>query len=327
MKKLNKLFCIIFLMLIYILPVCAYTDKVFLGGENIGIEVKTKGVLVVGLYKVNNEFIASSSGIKKGDYIINVNDHDVYNINDFSKEIENDLDKENINIKYKHNNKIYDSSLRIINEDNEYKTGLYVKDSVSGIGTLTVIDPGSNRYLALGHAVIDSSTNTLLNIDSGSIYASYITGISKSSNGSPGEKIGEANEEDVYGNISKNTDKGIFGKYEKEIGNRKLMKVADPKEIVLGGASILTVLDKDKVEEFSINIDKIDYNDDLKNMLFTITDPVLLEKTGGIVQGMSGSPIIQNGKIIGAVTHVIVDDCTKGYGIFITNMLEESERE
>lgn len=326
--RFKKIFLgLIISLLLPISNVLSYSSEVYVGGENIGIEVKTKGVLVIGLYKVNNNMIAASSGINKGDYIISVNNNEVNNISDFSKEIENDPDKESIDIKYRREKKVYETSLKIVNDNNEYKTGLYVKDSISGIGTLTVIDPATNRFLALGHAVIDSTTNSLLTIDSGSIYASYITGINKSSDGVPGEKIGEANSDDKYGTVSKNSDKGIFGTYEKELNNRKLMKVADPDEIVLGGASILTVVDQDTISEFSINIDKIDKKDDLKNILFTITDKELLDKTGGVVQGMSGSPIIQNGKVVGAVTHVIVDDCSKGYGIFITNMLEESEKE
>ena len=320
---------IIFSLLLFFIPqvLLAYSNEVYVGGENIGIEVKTKGVLVLGLYKVNDEYIAKSSGITKGDYIIKVNNNTINSIEELGNEIDNDEDKNEIDVEYSRNNKMYNTSLKIEKENDEYKTGLYVKDSVSGIGTLTLIDPAGNRFLALGHAVLESSTNSILDINSGSIYSSYITGINKSSDGVPGEKVGEANENDIYGTIDNNTDKGIFGTYEKEISNRKLMKIATNNEIVLGGASILTVVDGDTVSEFSINIDKIDKNDKLKNILFTITDKELLNKTGGIVQGMSGSPIIQNNKIVGAVTHVIVDDVTKGYGIFIVNMLEESEKE
>ena len=315
------------IMLLFPLTVLGYSEEVYLGGDNIGIEVKTKGVLVIGLYKVNNSFIASSSGIEKGDYIISVNNNDINSIDDLSKEIEKDPDKEKIDIKYKRNKEIHNTSLKIEKENDEYKTGLYVKDSVSGIGTLTLIDPEDNRFLALGHAVLDNTTNSVININSGSIYSSYITGINKSDNGSPGEKVGESNIDDKYGIVSKNTEKGIFGTYEKEFKDRRLIEVGKPNEIKTGKATIMTVLDKDKVMEYEINISSIDYNDSMKNILFEITDTELLSKTGGIVQGMSGSPIIQNNKIIGAVTHVIVDDCKKGYGIFITNMLEESERE
>ena len=325
--RTKKIIIIFILLLLPVTTVFSYSSEVYVGGENIGIEVKTNGVLVIGLYKVNNEFIAKDSGIDKGDYIVSVNGEDINNIDDFTNEINKDEDKESIDIQYKRGKKIYDSKLKIVKEEDDYKTGLYVKDEVSGIGTLTLIDPANNKFLALGHAVLDNSTNSILDIDDGSIYSSYITGINKSSEGNPGEKIGESNPDNKYGIITENTDKGIFGTYEKEIESKKLVKVGDIDEITLGEASILTVVDGDKVSEFSINIDKIDKKDELKNMMFTITDNELLSKTGGIVQGMSGSPIIQNGKIIGAVTHVIVDDCKRGYAIFITNMLEESEKE
>ena len=326
--RFKKVFItLIISLLLPITTVFSYSSEVYVGGENIGIEVKTKGVLVIGLYKVNNSFIAKDSGLDKGDYIISVNGNSINTIEDFTNEINNDEDKNSIDIEFRRGKRTYNTTLSIVKDNDEYKTGLYVKDEVSGIGTLTLIDPANNRYLALGHAVLDSSTNSILDINDGSIYSSYITGINKSSGGNPGEKIGEANPDDKYGTVETNTNKGIFGTYQKAIENKKLMKVGSPEEIVLGGASILTVVDGNTIHEYNINIDKIDKNDDMKNILFTITDTELLDKTGGIVQGMSGSPIIQNNKIIGAVTHVIVDDCKKGYGIFITNMLEESEKE
>lgn len=305
--------------------ILAFSDNVIVGGENVGIMVKTKGVLVVGLYKVDNELIAASTNIKPGDYITKINNVSVNNIDDFSREINNDSDKESIDIEFKRGNKTYNTNLKLKKVDNDYKTGLYVKDTVSGIGTLTFIDPNTKTFGALGHQILDSSSNNILNINDGSIYHSYITGINKSTNGKVGEKESLSEENKVYGDIKENTIRGIFGKYDNEINNSKLTPVAKNNEIVLGGASILTVVSDDEVKEFKINIDKIDYNDKTKNILFTITDEELLSKTGGVVQGMSGSPIMQNGKLIGAVTHAIVDDCKRGYGIFITNMLEEAD--
>lgn len=322
--KIKRIVLFIFIYLIMPITTFAYSDEVYLGGDNIGIEVKTKGILVIGLYKVNNDFIAKSSGIEKGDYIIKINDNIVNTIDDFSKEIVEDNDKKDVKVEYKRNNKIYTTNLKIYNDNNSYKTGLYIKDEVSGIGTLTLIDPSNNRFLALGHAVYDNSTNNILDIDNGSIYSSYITGIDRSSNGSPGEKLSESNYEDKYGIVTDNKEEGLFGTYEKDIGERKLIKVASIDEIKLGEASIYTVVDGNEIKEYHIRIDRIDKNDSIKNILFTVTDSELLDKTGGIIQGMSGSPIVQNNKIVGAINHVIVDDCTKGYGIFITNMLKES---
>ena len=302
----------------------AYSNKLIVGGQNIGIEVKTKGILVVGLYKVNDTLLASTSGIKKGDYIVKVNNNNINNISDFTKEIENDDDKKSIDIEYLRNNKSYKTVLDIAKVDNEFKTGLYVKDTISGIGTLTFIDPETKTFGALGHEILDKNSESELLIDNGSIYYSYITGITKSSNGTPGEKEAEVDSSKVFGTINDNTIKGIFGKYTGQLNNN-LYDVAKVDEIRLGKAEIFTVTDGEKIEKYSINIEKINKDDETKNILFTIDDENLLNKTGGIVQGMSGSPIIQDNKIIGAVTHVIVDNCKKGYGIFITNMLEEAE--
>lgn len=323
--KIKKIFITFILLIMPINIVFAYSEEVIIGGQNIGIEVKTNGVLVIGYYKVNNEYIAKKSGIDSGDYIIKVNGNDIKTIDDFSKEIELDEDKESIDITYKRNKNIYNTSLDLYNDNGEYRTGLYVRDKVSGIGTLTMIDPATKKFLALGHQIIDSNTNTILDIDTGSIYNSYITGITKSSNGNPGEKKAISYSDDIYGLVKSNTNMGIFGDYIKDINTSSLVKIAQNDEIKTGKATILTSVESDIVKEYEINIDSIDINDDLKNILFTIKDKELLDKTGGIVQGMSGSPILQNGKLIGAVTHVIVDDCKRGYGIFIVNMLNKSE--
>lgn len=311
-----------------IIPFCevfAYSNRLYVGGENIGIEVKTKGVLVIGLYKVNNTLINESSGITKGDYITKINDIEIKNIEEFSREINKNKDNDEVLVEYRRGNSINKTNIKLYKDNDEIKTGLYVKDSVSGIGTLTAIDPSNNKFFALGHAVLDSSTNNVLQIDDGSIYSSYITGINKSSDGNPGEKYGESNIENKYGIITGNTNKGIFGSYDKSYDSNRILDIKESDEIKLGKASIYTVIDKDEIKEYSINIDSISYNDKLKNILFTITDKELLEKTGGIIQGMSGSPIVQDNKIIGAVTHVVVNDPTRGYGIFITTMLKEAE--
>ena len=324
--KFKKFFLMLLITLI-IIPTnaLAYSDKLIVGGQNIGIEVKTKGILVVGLYKINNELIADSSGLKPGDYIVKVNNNKVESISDFTKEINNDDDKLNVNIQYIRNGKTYNSVLKLVNFDNEYKTGIYVKDTINGIGTLTFVDPETKKFGALGHEIIDKNTNSILNIDDGSIYYSYITGINKSVNGTPGEKEATVDQNKTYGVIDENTTKGIFGTYTSDLDDSTLYEVSKPNEVKTGLASIYTVLDGEVLQSYTINIDSINLKDSTKNIIFTITDDQLLEKTGGIVQGMSGSPIIQDGKIVGAVTHVIVNDCTKGYGILITNMLEEAE--
>lgn len=325
--KIKKFFITLLISFI-IIPssVFAYSDKLIVGGQNIGIEVKTKGILVVGLYKVNDVLVAESSGIKAGDYITKVNNNLVNNISDFTREIDNDSDKNKISIEYFRDNKSYTTTLNLIKVDNEYKTGLYVKDTINGIGTLTFIDPVNKTFGALGHEIQEKESKKQLKIEDGSIYYSYITGISKSTNGIPGEKEANTDNSKVYGEIKKNTISGIFGNYTKELDDSNLYPVATIDEVKTGNAQIYTVTDGETITSYSINIEKINKDDDTKNILFTITDKSLLDKTGGIVQGMSGSPIIQNGSIIGAVTHVVVDDCKKGYGVSIVNMLEESEK-
>lgn len=302
----------------------AYTDKVYIGGENVGIEVKTDGVLVVGLYKINDNFIQNS--VNPGDYIIEVNGNTILSIDDFAREINNDEDKESLDIKIRRNNKYINTKIPLVNDNNEYKTGLYVKDEISGIGTLSFIDPTNNNFFCLGHQISDQSDD-IVDISSGSIYYSYITDINRSSNGNVGEKEAITDDSNKYGTINKNTNKGIFGTYEKDYSNKQIYEVASKEEVKLGEAKLLTVTKNEEIKEYSINIDSIDLNDSIKNMMFTVTDKELIDNTGGIVQGMSGSPIVQNNKIIGVVTHVIINDTKRGYAIFTVNMLEEAEKE
>lgn len=241
------------------------------------------------------------------------------------KVIENSNNKSNIIITYLRGNKTNDTSLKLSkSSDNIYKTGLYVKDSISGVGTLTFIDPNTKLFGALGHEIIEKNTGQKLEIKDGKIYSSTVTGITRSDIGKPGEKAARYDSSDIFGNVKENTTSGIFGNYTSTIPDKKLYKVAKEDEVKTGNATIFTVIDGNTIESFAINILKINKNT-TKNILFEITDSRLLRNTGGIVQGMSGSPIIQDNFIVGAVTHVVVDDPTKGYGIFITTMLEEAE--
>lgn len=320
----KKLITFLLAILMPISITFAYTDKVYIGGENVGIEVKTDGVLVVGLYKINDNFIQNS--VNPGDYIIEVNGNKILSINDFANEINNDEDKESLDIKIRRNNKIINTKIPLIYDNNEYKTGLYVKDEITGIGTLSFIDPTNNNFFCLGHQISDQSDD-IVDISSGSIYYSYITDINRSSNGNVGEKEAITDESNKYGTINKNTNKGIFGTYEKDYSSKQIYEVASKEEVKLGEAKLLTVTKNEEIKEYSINIDSIDLNDSIKNMMFTVTDQELIDNTGGIVQGMSGSPIVQNNKIIGVVTHVIINDTKRGYAIFTVNMLEEAEKE
>lgn len=327
LKKIKTNFMLL-LWVICIIPiqVSAYSDYILAGGENIGIELKSDAVLVVGTYETGGVNPAEKAGIRAGDKITKVNNIPADTINKMIEIIGEKGNEKNVKITYQRGNSEYETTLTLIKDtDNIYKTGLYVKDSISGIGTLTFIDPNTKLYGALGHEIIEKTTGQKLEIKEGSIYSSTVTGITPSDKGHAGEKNARYNTTEVYGNIKENTKAGVFGTYNK-VPNKKLYKVAKEEEVTLGKAKILTVITENKVEEFTINILKVNKSKNTtKNLLFEITDEKLLSKTGGIVQGMSGSPIIQNDNIIGAVTHVVVDDPTKGYGIFITTMLEEAE--
>lgn len=322
MKKLTR-----YLLLFYLfipISVFAYSEYIMASGKNIGIELKSNNIIIVGSYKIDDYNVLLESDLKIGDKILKIDDYNITSVVSMQNAI-NKLNKDNVKVTYKRNNLEYTTNIKLHKEDGEYKTGLYVRDSIRGVATLTYIDTANNSFGALGHEILEKSTKSKFDSDTGSIFASTVTGITKSTDGNPGEKNAHSNSLDVYGKVIENTTSGIFGEYTAPLPKTKLYKVAKPDEIKLGEAKILTVIDGDKVEEFGINILKINKNSKSKNILFEVTDKNLLDVAGGIVQGMSGSPIIQDDKIIGAVNFVVVDRTNKGYGIFITTMLEEAE--
>lgn len=320
MKKFIVFLC---LSLFCPLSVFAYSNEVILGGTTIGINIESD-VMVIGFYKIGGKY--HKSDLVEGDIITKVEDDEIHTINDLSTSLEKYVEQEEITITYLRGNKENTTLLSLYFEDGMYKTGLYVKDGVTGIGTLTFIDPATNTYGALGHEVLESTTSKIVEVRSGSIFENSITSIDSSANGDPGSKNAKFYYNNIYGDIDKNTKYGIYGTYTKEYDDTSLIEVADSSEVKIGPAVIYTVLEDEKVEKFEIEITKINENSEIKNISFEITDQELLDKTGGVVQGMSGSPIVQNDKLIGAVTHVVTDNVTTGYGLFITTMLEESEK-
>lgn len=320
MLKKIQLFALFFILLIpsYAL---AYSDYVIASGDNIGIKLQIKGIIVVGTYNINGIDPAAKAGLKAGDVITTINNKNVNSIDDINNITSNSNDSI-ITIGYIRDNIKSQTVLHLENN----KTGLYLKDTISGIGTLTYIDPKTKTFGALGHEITNSSNGEIVEVLDGKIFTSSIISITPSNNGVPGEKNASLNSNDILGKIYENTNKGVFGIYHGDIIEDSLYKVAKPSEIEIGKAKIKTVLSDNEIEEYDINIISLKKTkDNTQNIIFEITDEELLRKTGGIVQGMSGSPIIQGDYIIGAVTHVVVQDPTKGYGIFITNMLEEGE--
>lgn len=317
----------IFLTVLLIpINVFAYSNYVVLGGQNIGINIENKGVIVIGFYKINGSFNKGSTELKVGDLITKVDDTEITSIKELTKAIENNIVDNKVSLTFIRNDKEYTTEISLYKENNTYKTGLYVKDSIKGIGTISYIDPETKIYGSLGHEIIESNSNTKIDVKTGYIFESSVTGIDKSIDGSPGEKTAKFNSSNVFGTIDKNTIYGIFGTYTQEIDETNLIEVASKEDIKVGKAYIYTVLKDNEIEKFEINITNINDYNKIKNISFEITDERLLNQTGGIVQGMSGSPIVQNNKICGVVTHVVIDKVKTGYGLFITTMLEEGEK-
>lgn len=240
-----------------------------------------------------------------------------------SNAIEKFIGNESVTITYIRKGIEKQTKLDLISIDGVIKTGLFVKSSIMGIGTLSYVDPNTLIYGALGHEIVESNTNERVEIKEGTIFNSYVTGIEKSAIGTPGSKIAKFNYNFEFGNVVKNTRYGIFGIYNDKINSDNLIKVGEAK---IGQAKIKTVLNGEKDEEYNIEITKINESSDIKNITFKINDDRLISLTGGVIQGMSGSPIIQNDTLVGALTHVIVDNPYSGYGIFIQKMLEEGEK-
>ena len=320
----TKVLVFAFLTLIIPFQVYAYSDYIIAGGENVGIKINSNYVMVVGSYDIGSN---QNKTLVPGDKILRINGYKVSSINEMLNVISKTIKNSSVSVDYLRGMEENTTTLKLVLDENGvYKTGLYVRDSISGVGTLTYIDPNTKLYGALGHEIIEKNTSQKLDIKDGQIYQSNVISIVPSRSNSPGEKNANYNQDNVYGTINENTYAGIFGDYTATIPDKKLYKVATINDIKLDKAQILTVVEGDKIESFDINILKLNNGYDSKNILFQITDERLLEKTGGIVQGMSGSPIVQGDYIIGAVTHVVVNEPTKGYGILITNMLEEAEK-
>ncbi len=312
--------------------------QVIPGGHSIGVKMNIKGVLVVGMEEIENsmgEYINPSleSGLQIGDVILAINGTDV-NDSSHVQSLINDSSNE-VKIKIKRKDNIFNFNVKPVLSklDNAYRIGLWVRDKTAGVGTLTYYNTLDKTFGALGHAITDVDTGILYNVQDGEILNSKVLSVQQGKSGYPGEIKGIFYEADKpIGALRFNTEFGIFGEIYNNIRNpmfQTSIPIGYQNDIRKGKAYILTTLEDNKIDRYEVYIEKINYQTkpDTKSMIIRVTDERLLKKSGGIVQGMSGSPIIQNGKLIGAVTHVFVNDPSKGYAIFIEWMLRINESE
>ncbi len=303
-------------------------------GRTIGLKLYTDGVLVVGMSEVDGIDGVKykpyeNSGIKEGDMLKSINGKPISNTEELV-DIINESKGESISIRYqRESEEIYTTITPVKVSDDVYMIGLWVRDAAAGIGTLTYVEEATSSFAALGHGINDIDTNKLLNISNGELVTSQIVSIIKGEKGKAGEIRGIIEGGESIGNIEVNSTIGVYGKVTNfnYINSVKLpeVTVAQRNEIKEGKATIICQLtNEDKVEEYEIEIKKIyriNYKDN-KSMLIKITDEKLIEKTGGIIPGMSGTPIIQNGKFVGAITNVLLNDPTQGYAIFADMMMQ-----
>lgn len=299
-------------------------------GKAIGMKLYTEGVLVVGMSEIEGKKPYENSGIETGDKIIEINNIEISNTDELIQCV-NNSNGSNVEIKYI-NDKNEEEVANILpakTSNNEYKLGLWVRDAAAGVGTITFYEPSTGEFGALGHGINDVDTYELIDIANGELVNTNIIDIVKGEEGSPGEIRGIIEGERTIGSISKNTSFGVYGNVldttKLNINKNNELEVANRSEIKTGKAEIMCELENGKVQNYEIEIQKIflENNSDNKSMLIKVTDKELIEKTGGIIQGMSGAPIIQNGKFIGAVTHVLVNDPQMGYAVFGDLMIKQ----
>ncbi|MCM1256689.1 MAG: SpoIVB peptidase [Roseburia sp.] len=306
-------------------------DYVLPSGMPIGIYTKTQGILIIGTGKVTASdglnYEPAHQLVHGGDYITSVNGKEVMEKEELMECIAASGGKSLVLGIYRDSRQIKLKLTPVMDKEGNYKLGIWVRDDMAGVGTMTYVEEDMS-FGALGHPISDADTGTMLETKEGKIYKTSIVGIVKGEDGVPGELTGVINYKDEYciGEIQKNTRTGIYGKLNQIPGDmsKEYMEIGMKQNIKKGKAYILSSLDG-TLRKYEIEIDDVDYNskEENKGILFHVTDQLLLQETGGIVQGMSGSPIIQNDRLIGAVTHVFISDASKGYGVFIEKMLKQ----
>lgn len=307
-------------------------NTVLVGGMPAGLYMETKGVLVLDTQSIKGadgqEKNPANKLVKAGDYIIGINEETVENKKDLIASLK-ELKSEDVVLRLRRDTEEVDVKIEAVDcGTKDYKLGIWVRDNVQGLGTITFLT-GNSEFGALGHGIHDVDTGVLMEIDDGRLYKTSIRSVVKGENGVPGSMEGLIvyNDYNCIGKITKNSEAGIYGSIEEinELFEEEIpVEVAGKEEIQVGSASIRCYMDGE-IQEYDVEVTDVDYNSKEinKGIVLQVTDSRLLDETGGIIQGMSGSPILQNGKLIGAVTHVFVNDPSRGYGIFADVMLEQ----
>ena len=299
-------------------------------GHTVGIKLFSDGLLVVGLSELETSdgqaAPAVDCGLKVGDLILQADGTEVQSTEHFQSLVQAEAGRP-VMLQVKRGSKLLELEAGCVQgEDGVWRLGAWIRDSLAGIGTMTFYDPDTHVFGTLGHGINDVDTALLMPLEAGAIMDSTVKAVKKGAAGDPGELKGRFNLAQDRGVLYANTDCGVFGTMSPcAITDRAAVPVAQPSQVETGPATLLSNIRGNEVEEFNIQIREICHGDaHTQNFIVEVTDPQLLAATGGIVQGMSGSPILQNGRLVGAVTHVMVDDPARGYGIFVTNMLEEA---
>ena len=321
MKKLCFSVCAALTLLLGV-RAAAFAQELTVGGQAVGIELSTQGVVVEGMADIDTaegtRSPAREAGFQKGDVIVQIDEQAVSSASEFLSAVGALEGKEAMVTVLRGGE---ESCLRVapvLSRQQQWMLGLWLRDRISGIGTLTFSDPLNGTYGALGHAVSDAETGETLPLGSGNITDAQVVAIVPGEEGKPGELSGCADSAHPLGTVSQNTDRGIYGLLTQALEGRRM----ETGEMHPGSATILSTVHGREVGEYQVQIDRVYQEDGCTRALLTVTDPVLCGLTGGIVQGMSGSPIVQNGRLVGAITHVFVDNPRKGFGISIQDMLD-----
>ena len=314
---MKRWLCALVLVLLLAEPVCAADyEELTAVGRSVGIRMREAGITVTGFSEQSS---AKEAGLRKGDRILTINGETVETAEEIRRLA---AGGEALTVKVERGGKEAEYLVEQVRKDGSWLLGIQVRDSISGIGTVTFYDSASGSYGALGHGVCASGTDSLLRLCGGELIDAQVTGVEKGRRGAAGQLLGEYDVAARLGDVRGNTERGIFGCMKAGQTLGKTFPVASAADIRTGEAVILSNVSGREVREYRVKITRLYPAEETRNLLLEITDPALLSATGGIVQGMSGSPIIQDGKLVGAVTHVLVNDPTTGYGIFIENMLD-----